>query len=135
MKAREQFERLGELYRLLADKQYRRERIISAVTSISVPMESDRVQTSGDKDRIGNAVAKTADLDREIAELMEQYSECLLECFDLIQGLENKAHFDVLMHRFIERKSIGETAEEMCLSPDYVKQLQRAAMRILDGEE
>lgn len=133
MNVREQLERLNYLNEKLEDKQSRREKMVSAATNVTARLEGDRVQTSGDKDRIGTLAGMLVDLDKEIAVLLEEYSSALQVVFDMMLGLEKKDHYDVIFHRFIEHKSVEETADIMCRSVDHTKRLQRDAIAELEA--
>lgn len=132
MNAREQLERLNYLYDKLADKQNRREKMVSAATNVTMQLEGDRVQTSGDKDRVGSLAGMIVDMDWQIAKLLEEYSATLMLVFDLMLGLEKRSHYDVLFHRYIEHKTVEETADIMCLSSERIKSLQREAIAELE---
>ena len=132
MNAKEQLERLNDLYERLNDKQSRREKMVSAATNVTMQLEGDRVQTSGSKDRVGTLSGMIVDMDMQIARLLEEYSTTLQIVFGLMTKLDKQDHFDVIFHRYIEHKTIEETADIMCRGTEAIKKIQRDAIAGLE---
>ena len=80
--------------------------------SISVSSDSDRVQTSSDQDPLGNAVAKIVDLENEVNDCIDQFSEKRRKIITQIDSIENHMQYQVLFSRYIERKTFEKIADD-----------------------
>ena len=80
--------------------------------SISVSSDSDRVQTSSDQDPLGNAVAKIVDLENEVNDCIDQFSEKRRKIITQIDSIENQMQYQVLFSRYIERKTFEKIADD-----------------------
>lgn len=80
--------------------------------SISVSSDSDRVQTSSDQDPLGSAVAKIVDLENEVNDCIDQFSEKRKKIITQIDSIENQMQYQVLFSRYIERKTFDKIADD-----------------------
>ena len=80
--------------------------------SISISDNSERVQTSSDKDALGNAVSKIVDLEREVNDCIDKFSEKRRNIITKIDSLENDMYYQVLFSRYIEQKTFEKIAED-----------------------
>ena len=80
--------------------------------SISISDNSERVQTSSDKDSLGNAVSKIVDLEREVNDCIDKFSEKRRNIITQIDSLENDMYYQVLFSRYIEQKTFEKIAED-----------------------
>lgn len=80
--------------------------------SISISDNSERVQTSSDKDSLGNAVSKIVDLEREVNDCIDKFSEKRRKIIAQIDSLENDMYYQVLFSRYIEQKTFEKIAED-----------------------
>ena len=80
--------------------------------SISVSSDSDRVQTSSDQDPLGNAVAKIVDLENEVNDCIDHFSEKRRKIIMQIDSIENQMQYQVLFSRYIERKTFEKIADD-----------------------
>ena len=80
--------------------------------SISISDNSERVQTSSDKDALGNAVSKIVDLEREVNDCIDKFSEKRRNIITQIDSLENDMYYQVLFSRYIEQKTFEKIAED-----------------------
>ena len=94
-------------------------------TSISVATDADRVQSSGNKDRMGNVVARLVDIERETDKLIQVYTEKRQVIISQIDSMEDINFYDVLFHRYIEGKTFEAISDDMHYS-------WRQVMRIHD---
>ena len=82
------------------------------VCSISVSSDSDRVQTSSDQDPLGNAVAKIVDLENEVNDCIDHFSEKRRKIIMQIDSIENQMQYQILFSRYIERKTFEKIADD-----------------------
>lgn len=80
--------------------------------SISVSNDSDRVQTSTNKDPLGNAVSKIVDLENELNDCIDKFSNKRKMIIAQIDSMENEMHYQVLFSRYIERKTFEKIADD-----------------------
>lgn len=80
--------------------------------SVSASSDSDRVQTSSDQDPLGNAVAKIVDLENEVNDCIDQFSEKRRKIITQIDSIENQMQYQVLFSRYIERKTFDKIADD-----------------------
>lgn len=80
--------------------------------SISVSNDSDRVQTSTNKDTLGNAVSKIVDLENEVNDCIDKFYNKRSMIIAQIDSMENEMHYQVLFSRYIERKTFEKIADD-----------------------
>lgn len=109
--------RLRELSRL-------RERI----TSISNEIKGDRVQSSGTKDRVGDAVSKLVDLERDIDVLVDKFIDQKRVISEQLESLSEPDYYQILYLRYVERKSFCEISCELDRPERTVKRIHDKGM-------
>lgn len=82
------------------------------VCSISVSADEDKVQTSSDKDKLGNAVAKIVDLEMEINKTIDMYVGKRERIISQIDAITDIMEYQVLFSRYIEGKTFEQIAED-----------------------
>lgn len=82
------------------------------VCSISISDNSERVQTSSDKDSLGNAVSKIVDLEREVNDCIDKFSEKRRNIITKIDSIDNDMYYQVLFSRYIEQKTFEKIADD-----------------------
>ena len=80
--------------------------------SISVSNDSDRVQTSTNKDPLGNAVSKIVDLENEVNDCIDKFSNKRRIIIEQIDNMENDIHYQLLFSRYIEHKTFEKIADD-----------------------
>jgi DNA-directed RNA polymerase specialized sigma subunit len=79
--------------------------------SVTVSNESDRVQTSSDKDRLGSTVAKIVDLEEETDILVNDFLDIRKCIIRQIDSMEDNDFYNVLSLRYIGEKTFEEIAK------------------------
>jgi DNA-directed RNA polymerase specialized sigma subunit len=79
--------------------------------SVTVSNESDRVQTSSDKDRLGSTVAKIVDLEEETDILVNDFLDIRKCIIWQIDSMEDNDFYNVLSLRYIGEKTFEEIAK------------------------
>ena len=98
------------------------------VSSVTILNENDRVQTSSDKDRIGNTVAKIVDLEREMNLLVDTFMEKRNQIIKQIEEIEDVNMYHVLFSRYVGKKTFDEIAHEMLYSRMQINRLHAKAL-------
>ena len=83
------------------------------VTKVTSTMKDSAVSGGGNKDKIGNAVAKIVDLQREINEAIDEYVDKKREVMATIEKVEDANQLAVLHKRYIQYKPWEQIACEM----------------------
>ena len=104
-----QIERLD---RMIQNKLSEIYQLKTMACSVTVSNDGDRVQNSGDKDRMGTTVAKIVDLERETDELVDSFVEKRKRIVGQIDSIENVDYYNVLSMRYISRDTFETIAEK-----------------------
>lgn len=106
---------IEKLDRMIQNKLSEIYQLKTMACSVTVSNEGERVQTSGDKDRLGATVAKIVDLERETDRLVDSFIDIrgkIIEQIDSIADIDvNMYH--VLSCRYVGKKNLSDIAEEM----------------------
>lgn len=105
-----QIERLN---RMIQNKLSEIAQLKHIATSITIAPKEVNVQTSSDKDRIGSAVAKLLDLEKETDKLVDDYIDKRKRIIEQIDSIEDTNMYHVLSERYIMRKDLSVIAVEM----------------------
>jgi hypothetical protein len=109
--------KLSEVYQLRA-----------LATSASVAIGSDKVQTSKQKDRMGDAIANIVDKEREANREIKRFLIKKKEIISVIETTENLNHYDLLFKRYVEYKTLRMIQNEMGYSLQHVKRMHKEAL-------
>lgn len=105
-----QIERLD---RMIQNKLSEISQLKHIATSITIAPKEVNVQTSSDKDRMGNAVAKLIDLEKETDKLVDDYIDKRKRIIEQIDSIKDTNMYHVLSERYIARKDLSVIAVEM----------------------
>lgn len=97
--------------------------------NIVVSTENERVQSSGDKERMASTVAKIVDIEREIDSLIDVQLERKNTIIGQIESLENNDMYHILFNRYVKRASYGDIAKEMNYSERHIITLHGEALQ------
>ena len=103
-------------------------RLKNAATSTTAAIKEVNVQTSPDHDRMGSAIAKIADLERETDFLVDAFVDLKKEAYQKISLLKNPKHKYILIQKYIKYKSIYAIAEELGMSDRGCKKAHKKAI-------
>ena len=95
-----QIERLD---RMIQNKLSEIYQLKTMACSVTVSNDGERIQNSGDKDRMGSAVAKIVDLERETDELVDSFVRKRNRIIEQIDSIENLDFYHVLSMRYVAR--------------------------------
>ena len=99
-----------------------------AICTGAFDYSSEKVQTSAKADSMSNKVAKYVDLENEIHEDIERFTELKHKVIGQIHMLDKPKYINVLFKKYIEYKGLKEIAEEMHYTPEYVRRLHGWAL-------
>ena len=137
MRARAYLGKLNKLDRLIANKQAEIDRWESVALDCSVHMNGERVQSSGSKQRMANAVENYVDLAEELREAIHSAE---LERQSIISTIELLPvnQYDVLFRIYVQGLQLKQVEADMNRSHTWVCTTHRKALvnlqKILDKE-
>lgn len=105
-----QIERLD---RMIQNKLSEINQLKHIATSITISPKEVNVQVSSDKDRMGSAVAKLLDLEKETDRIVDEYIDKRKRIIEQIDSIEDTNMYHVLSERYIMRKDLSVIAVEM----------------------
>ena len=104
----EQVEKLDARIRnkLIEKKQW-----MDIALGITANMDGERVQSSGGKSKMANAIERCVDMEAEIDRLVDELVDTKKEVIQVIESLDNAAEYAVLHRRYIQRQDLQEIAD------------------------
>lgn len=99
----------------------------SLAESLQSPELGDKVQTSGDKDRLGDAVAKIVEAQERLTEVWDDYERLTLLIDSRLQRLK-PIYREVLRSWYLKRESSFATAERLNYSDVHIRRLRINAL-------
>ena len=124
-------EYLSQIERMTRQIENKTEEIIQLqqmITNISSHIEPDRIQTTHEPDKIGEAVAKIVDMQNEIKELVQKLIERRTLIISQIDGMDDVRHYNVLSKRFVGCKTFDCITDEMGINRRQVFRLYNKAL-------
>ena len=79
--------------------------------SVTVSSDGERVQTSGDKDRLGNVVTKIVDLEKETDKLVDEFLSKRNHIIEQIDNMDNEDYYHVLSLRYAGKNTFEDIAK------------------------
>jgi hypothetical protein len=98
---------------------------------ITASMEGERVQSSGGKSKMANAVDKCVDMEAEIDGLIDELIDVKKEVIQVLENVNNPTWYNLLHKKYIQHKSLSDIADELNKSYDWVKVNHKRAIRIV----
>lgn len=113
MKTQDYLKQIERLDRMIQNKLSEINQLKHIATSITIAPKEVNVQVSSDKDRMGSAVAKLLDLEKETDRLVDDYIDKRKRIIEQIDSIEDTNMYHVLSERYIMRKDLSVIAVEM----------------------
>lgn len=79
---------------------------------ITANMDGERVQSSGAKSKMAEAVDKCVDMEAEINSLIDELIDIKKEVVAIIEQVENPTEYDVLHKRYIQKMQLQDIADD-----------------------
>lgn len=121
---------LNKINAVIECKEAEIENLYEISTSITAAIKDDCVQKSGTSDKVGDCVAKIADLQNEIQLEIEKYLITRSEILGTISKLESR-ETKLLYKRYFEAKTWGQIADEMHYSRQTINLIHKKALQNL----
>lgn len=121
----QQIERLDKMIQNKLSEIYQ---LKTMACNVTVSNDSERVQTSSDKDRLGSTVAKIIDLEKETDKLVDSFIDLKKETMLIIRMIKSERHREILFKKYLEQKSLYEIAEELGMTDRGCKKAHKKAL-------
>ena len=114
----EQVEKLDSIIKnkLIEQRQWK-----DIALGITASMDGERVQSSGAKNKMANAVEKCVDMESEIDSLIDKLIDIKKDVIQTIETLYSPMEYNVLHMRFIQFKTLQEIADHYGRDYDWAK--------------
>lgn len=112
MTTKEYLSQISRLDRMIQNKLSEIYQLKTMACSVTVSNEGERVQTSSDKDKLGSAVAKIVDLEKETDRLVDSFSDKRKHIIEQIDGIENSDYYHVLSMRYVGKNTFEDISQK-----------------------
>lgn len=106
LRAKEYLQKIPKLNKLIKNKRIEKEQLLSIAYGITSHSEGERVQSSGNPQKMANAVETLVDYDREIDALAKEKKAII----SIIEQL-NPVEYDVLHAIYVQGKDFCDVAD------------------------
>lgn len=111
MEAKEFLRQVEKLDVRIKNKLIEQQQWRDIALGITANMEGERVQSSGSKSKMANAVEKCVDMEAEINSLVDELIDLKKEVIQTIEQLYSPIEYDVLHKRYIQYMDLQEIAD------------------------
>lgn len=132
MKAEEYLQQIEKIDCIILNKLREREQWEDMAKSITSQMGGERVQSSGSKEKMANAVVEVVEIDKQI----QMYKDLKKEVISVIERL-NVKEYDFAHKVYVQHLTLREVAKQEGKSYTWATNMNKAVKRnvqtILDG--
>ena len=138
MKAKEYLEQLRKLDKLIENKLAEKERWQCIATTTTAQLSGERVQSSGNQQKMADAVCRYRELESEINACIDRFVDQRQEIIATIELLD-VTEYDILHKVYVQYMTLQETADALDKSYTWLATMHGTALkqvqRILDERE
>ena len=138
MKAKAYLNQLKKLDRMIENKLFEAARWKEAAKGTASPSAGERVQSSGSKQKMADAIGRAVDLEHDADVLIDQLVEKRNEVISVIEQLENAEEYNFLHNVYVKHKTLVELAAESGNSYSWATTMHHNALKhvqkIIDRE-
>ena len=131
MTAKEYLEQIKKLDTLINNKLAESKQWLDLALNITSKTDGERVQSSGDKQTMANAIEKCVDIEREVNAFIDEYISKKKEIIKTIERLP-EAEYDVLHKIYVQYKTLYEVADERDIAYSWATSIHGRALKSLD---
>lgn len=121
--------------RLIVEVEHNRikmQRLRGLCEQITVDMTREKVQSSGSKDKLGETVARLADLEAETLDKVNEALDAMNDIEELINQLDDTDQAEILQMMYIEGYNALRVANVLGCSPATVYRKRDKALRNIE---
>lgn len=107
---KEYLQQVEKLDKLIENKIAEKKQWFELATGTSAQLTPDKVQSSGNQQRLEDAVIKIVDIEREVDEQIDKFVDLKREIISTIEQLKT-VEYDFLYKVYIQYKTLEEVAE------------------------
>ena len=134
MTAREYLSEVQRLQTVIEQKQERIKEIRESVSTVrAVRFDLEKVQGGGHTDKIGEAVVKSVDLEKEVENDIVNLVYRQHDITNQIHKVDNLNYMKILYKRYIEGKDFQTIANEIPLTYEYALNLHGKALKAFEA--
>ncbi len=111
MRAKEYLSQVEKLDVMIQNKLIEKAQWMDIALGITANMSGEKVQSSGVKSKMAEAVEKCVDMEAEIDKLVDRLIEVKKDVVATIEQVDNPTEYDVLHKRYIQRMDLQEIAD------------------------
>lgn len=98
-------------------------------TKITCPTDSEKVQSSGNPDKIYDAVIKMVEIEQEIDRMIDQYVDLKHDVIQVIDKILIVDQYAVIHKKYIQFMTLSEIAEDMNYSYTWICELKNRGLQ------
>lgn len=138
MKAKEYLLQIKKLDRLVENKLAELEQWKALATSVTQQLTPDRVQTSGNQQKMADAVCKIIEIEAELDACIDRLMDTRKEVTKTLERL-SAGYYDILHKAYVQGQTLDEYAAQNGKSYGWAKKKHSRALKrlqnVLDTEE
>ena len=131
MKAQDFLRQVRKLDLQIQNKLIEKQQWRDVALGITANMDGERVQSSGAKSKMADAINKCIDVEAEIDCLVDKLIEVKKEVIQTIELLDSPTEYDVLHRRYIQFLSLQEIADHYRKDYGWATTTHRRALKSL----
>ena len=129
MDAKEYLLQVKKLDVLIKNKLIEKQQWKDIALGITANMDGERVQSSGTKSKMADALVKSIDVETEIDNLIDKLIDTKKEVIETIERLSSPLQYDVLHLHYIQFMPLQDIADKYGMSYDWAKQAHKRALK------
>lgn len=111
MTTKEYLSQITRLDQMIQNKLSEIFQLKTIACNVTVSNDTERVQKTSDKDKLGSAVAKIVDLENETNELVDNFVNKRKRIIEQIDGMQNNDYYNILSLRYVKRNTFEEISD------------------------
>ena len=129
MEAKDYLNQVKKLDLLIKNKLIEKQQWKDIALGVTANMDGERVQSSGTKSKMADALVKCIDIETEINNLIDKLIDTKKEVIQTIEELSSPLQYDVLHLHYIQFMTLQEIADKYGMSYDWAKQAHKRAVK------
>ena len=120
-KAQTYLERVEKIDTILENKLIEQRRWRDIAMSISANMDGEKVQSSGSKSKMADAIIKCVAMEDDIAEYVDKLIAEKVKAVQLLESLYSPTEYKILHMRYIQYMKLSDIAKKLNMEYSNVK--------------
>lgn len=112
----------------IKNKMLEKEQWFTLATKTTCPTDGERVQSSGNPDKMSDAVTRMIEVDKEIDEMIDSFVDLKQEVIRTIEKVDEPILYDVLHKIYIQYMKPSEVADALNYSYQWINELHNRAI-------